>query len=242
MNRNSAVIVPEPRISNVPEIIAALRRWFDEGEIRETILPFTAQDKQRPSKEWKTDDGFVILRYHGLSRFSLEHTVNTHKKGLAQRMPSRYSSGKATSMRRRKEMTMPARGRRQAAAPEPEPQNGEVDFTTYLDKPFSPTMTGYIQWFEDNVSSLDDLEVDRILVLGSQMYTWYQKSDFNIQRREAARAARQAPAEPEEQTAPARGRRGAGKAPASKAPASKAPAAKGRGRQRAAASTSEAPY
>jgi len=235
--------VAVPRRSNVPEIIAALREWFAESAIRETILPITARDRKRPSKEWKTDDGYVTVRYHGLSRFSLEdHTGNTHRNRVAKAAPARYIPSKANVTHERMGRKMPpARGRRQAA-PAPEPQNGEVDYQLYLTKDISDTMTDYITWFEDNVAKLEDVPIDRLLVLGSSLYPHFQKSDFNIAQRTARRAARTPAPEPEPAApAPARGR-GRGK-PAAKAGTAPAGRRGGRGRQAASAGAGGAdPY
>jgi len=147
-----------------------------------------------------------------------------------------------------------ARGRRSATRPaiEPEPevasQNGEVDFQRYIDKDFSPTMTDFITWFEDNVGSLDELPVDKILILGIQTYGHFQKSDFNISQREArrnARAASRPEPEPEPEPAKPAGRgRPRGRAAAAPEPEPEpapAPARRGRGRA-AARAGAEAPY
>jgi hypothetical protein len=138
----------------------------------------------------------------------------------------------------------PARGRRStaaAAAPPAEPEsNGEVDFQKYLDKDLSPTMSDYVEWFEDNVASLEDVPIDKLLALGSALYPHFQKSDFNIDRREARKAARAPEPETEPAAKPARGRPRRAAAPEPEPEPAPAPARKGRGRAKAAAA--EAPY
>jgi hypothetical protein len=144
----------------------------------------------------------------------------------------------------------PARGRRAATqpapAPEPEPENnGQVDFQKYLDKDLSPTMSDYVDWFEENVASLDDVPVDKILALGSSLYPHFQKSEFNVSRREARKAERAPEPEPEPAKPAARsGRRGRPAAqpePEPEPEPTPAPARRGRGRQPKAAAA-EAPY
>jgi hypothetical protein len=184
--------------------------------------------------------GYVHIWYHGQDDsknhvFSVvEHigpSVKPPTGKVARKADSRYTQG--TNPETRKVGTeMPPRRNARRAAPEPEPEapaNGEVDYQKYVDKPFSPTMTDYIEWFEQNVASLDELDVERILVLGVSMYSHFQKSDFNIERREERRsqratsraAAEDEPEEAEEaeEEAP-RTRRG--KAPAKPAPAASA--------------------
>jgi len=141
----------------------------------------------------------------------------------------------------------PAKGRRSTTAakpaPAPEPsQNGEVDYQKYLDKDISPTMSDYIEWFEENVAALEDVPVDKLFVLGSSMYGHFQKSEMNITRREARRAARQPAPEPEPEPAKPAGRARHGRsAPAPEPEPAPAPARRGRGRI-ARAATAEAPY
>jgi hypothetical protein len=125
----------------------------------------------------------------------------------------------------------------------------EVDYQFYIDKDLTATMRDYVEWFEKNVSKLNKLDEDKILTLGVSLYSHFQKSDFNVDRREARRAEREAAAEapPEpEPAAPARGR--GRRAPAATAPANAAPARSGRparGRRPAAAAaagTPDAPF
>ena len=250
------LILSRPRYANVQELITHLTRdyGFTEDEVRLTIIPVTAEHE---SQEWKIDGGgWVTVRYYGLSRFGLEeHSGNRQAKKVATPHPRRYSRDIPDLSENRKDNTMPARGRRQsaqAAPPEPETQNGDVDFSVYLTKDISDTMTDYITWFEQNVAKLEDVEIDRLLVLGSSLYPHFQKSDFNIERREARRAAREAASEPEPAAAtPARrgGRAAAAKpAAAASAPAGGKPAARGRRGSRATATagagaaTPDAPF
>jgi hypothetical protein len=104
-------------------------------------------------------------------------------------------------------------------------------------------MQDFVTWFEDNVASLDDLPVDKILTVGINTYAHFQKSDFNVQRREERRAARQA-AQPEPEPEPAkpsgRGRPRRAAAPEPEPEPEPAPARRGRGRSKP--STAEAPY
>jgi hypothetical protein len=101
-------------------------------------------------------------------------------------------------------------------------------------------MTDYVTWFEDNVASLDDIPVDKILTLGSSLYGHFQKSEFNVSRREARRAAREPDPEPEPVKPAGRGRPRRTAAPEPEPEPAPAPARRGRGRSKP--STAEAPY
>jgi hypothetical protein len=223
------------------------------------VIATTAQNTTSPNSEWKTPhaEGFITLRYHGLSRFTLEdHTEKPDKplpiKGRLEynRSGKGLPDGKKASTSHRRDTHMPpARGRRAATAPapapEPEPEaNGQVDFQKYLDKDLSPTMQDYVEWFEQEVASLDDVPVDKILVLGSSLYPHFQKSDFNIERREARKSARQPAPEPESAKPAAKGRsRRAAPEPEPEPEPDPAPAPAKRGRGRPARSAAaEAPY
>jgi hypothetical protein len=242
---------------NVIEIrkILVTRYGFTPDEAR-YVVKFTADDVRRPAKEWKVPDadGFITLRYVALSRFELEdHTEKKSGKGVAIPARQEYTRGsKAKMPHPRRDSPMPAaRGRRSApvAPPEPEPEeNGQVDFQKYLDKDLSPTMADYVTWFEDNVAALEDVPIDKLLALGSSLYPHFQKSEFNISRRDARRgerAARESEPEPEPEPEPAPVRRGRGRPPKAAAappPPAPAPARRGRGRPPKAAATAEAPY
>jgi hypothetical protein len=210
------------------------------------------------ASEWKIPnaDGFITVRYHELSRFTVEDHREFPVKPLDGRRRIGYNRGSKGLPDRnhrqgdRKGNHMPpaTRGRRSttrpAPAPEPEPeQNGEVDFQRYLDKDLSPTMADFVTWFEDNVASLDDVPVDRILTLGAGLYGHFQRSEFNVERREARRAARTPAPEPEPEPAKPAGRgrpRRAAAAPEPEPEPAPAPARRGRGRSKP--STAEAPY
>lgn len=251
-----------PDRANVTEIRGRLMTEFGYTyDAANDVIKYTAQNTTSPASEWKTPDaeGFITLRYHGLSRFTLEDHTEKSGKPLPIRKRMEYNREdkglparkQVTPPSRRDTHMPPARGRRAATqpapAPEPEPeQNGQVDFQKYLDKDLSPTMSDYVEWFEDNVASLDDVPVDKILALGSSLYPHFQKSDFNIERRESRKAERAPAPEPEPAKPAARaGRRGRPPAAAPEPepePAAPAPAARrGRGRQ-AKAATAEAPY
>jgi len=218
-------------------------------------LNYTAMDKRRPNKEWKVPNsaGFITLRYLGRGRFTLEDHREKSRKGVAptRRMAyTRESKGTPSAKSEREDTHMPpARGRRStqtAPPPAPEPEeNGQIDYQKYLDKDLSPTMTDYVTWFEDNVAALEDVPVDKLLVLGSSLYPHFQKSDFNITRREARRAGRQDEVEPEPEPEPAPRKRGrpsnASKAAAAAAAAPPPAPARRRGRTPAKAGA-EAPY
>jgi len=92
-----------------------------------------------------------------------------------------------------KEGIMPARTRR-APAPEPEIAEEELepefDPQPYLDKPLTATMVDYVQWWRDNVGDPDQIDSDLLITLGARFYNIFQKSDFNITRRDARRAER----------------------------------------------------
>jgi hypothetical protein len=253
------------KISGDTALQLLVRRYgFTETRARRALnIAWEFTDDTEPC-----DGGYVHISYHGRSSapdqhhvFSVEDHRFTPQERVAFAARRGYNQRKATDSR--KETTMaPAKRRTRAAAtpapaPAPEPQgNGEVDYERYLTKPFSQTMEDYLEWFEDNVASLDELAPDRILVLGISLYGQFQKSEFNQERREQRRAEREAAApEPESEAPakPARGGRGNRTAPAKPATArsgarsgsgnGKAPAR--RGRARAAASTggdADAPF
>jgi hypothetical protein len=144
-----------------------------------------------------------------------------------------------------KESVMPARTRRTAAKPAPEPEvveDEELEFDPepYLNKKLTPTMEDYVQWWRDNVGDPDEIDSDLLITLGARFYNIFQKSDFNISRREerrnersatrTARAASNGDAEEEdgdeEDEAPAKPSRRAAAKPAGRRPAAKSTASK----------------
>jgi hypothetical protein len=153
------------------------------------------------------DGGFVHVVYRGWSqewpyteRFQVYNHANPSPGKVARSQPARYTSGRPQNQRKHmKEQVMPARapaakptrGRRPAPKPvEPEVEEEEYDFTDYLTKDHTPTMADYVEWFTANVADPDELESDRLIVLGARLYNIFQKSQFNIDRREARRAER----------------------------------------------------
>jgi hypothetical protein len=245
-----------PRRANVTEIRAELiDKYGYTYDDANDVIKYTAEHKNTygHDSEWKVPgaEGYITVRYHGLSRFTLEDHREFPKKGLAIQRRVEYTrtskglpDGKHTT--RRNSHMPPAKGRRAAAAaapPAPDPEeNGAVDYQKYLDKDLSPTMSDYVEWFEDNVANLDDVPVDKLLVLGSSLYPHFQKSDFNIERREARRVERAPAPEPEPEPAkPARGGRSRRAAAAPEPEPEPAPTRRGRGRAKAAAGA-EAPY
>jgi hypothetical protein len=188
--------------------------------------------------------GYVHIWYHGKDDteqyvFSVvEHIGPDAKKGLAKPAEKGYTQRKQTkasgASRTKKGNTMPPRGRRPAPEPEPE-QNGEVDLQKYLSKDLTPTMLDYTEWFEENVAPLADLRKDlpRILYLGVTLYSHFQRSDFNVERREERRAERASAREPEPEPAATRSRR-AKPAAASTEPAGSNGRARSRGKPAAA--------
>jgi hypothetical protein len=228
------LLIGVPDIANVVEVRECLMDQYGiTSRQADEIIRFTVQDTVNKSKEWKVENGFITLRYHGLSRFSLED--NTDVKKVVNRRSLGYSSTRThKTPSARKGMDMPPR--RGTPAPPPEPEaNGEVDYSTYLTKDLSATMADYATWFDENVADVAALgksDPDRLLALGSSLYPQFQKSDFNIARRAERRAARSAETPPEpEPAAPAR-RGGRGR---TAAPPAAAPARGGRGRRGAAA-------
>lgn len=200
--------------------------------------------------------GYVHVHYQGPGDgghlFSVvEHIGNTSRKGVPDTAESDYtqpitrkpgrSSGKATVSR--KERTMPASRRARQADPEPAEVNGQEDYSKYLTKELTPTMVDYATWMDQNLPGWDKLEVDRILALGSTMYPKFQKSDFNIEQREARAAQSAPPAESEPAKPAARGGRRSGSTATAK-PATGKPARAGtRGRAAATSgATPDAPF
>ena len=239
---------------NVAQIRRELAEFGYAPDDINDLIRYTSEDPSRPNKEWKVPNaaGFITLRYLGHSRFTLEdHREFRGKRASHQRRDGVYSEGKGLparkqSGRERDTHMATARGRRAATAPAPAPEpeaNGEVDFQKYLDKDLSPTMQDYVEWFEENVAALEDVPVDKLLTLGSALYPHFQKSDFNIARREERKANRAPAPEPEpepESAKPAAKGRGRGRA-AVPAPEPAAPPARRRGRT-AAKAGAEAPY
>jgi hypothetical protein len=253
-----------PRRANVTLIRQELMdKYGYTYDAANDVLYYTAdhwRTNGHKASEWKVPDseGFITVRYHELSRFTVEDHREISPKTLDGRRRIGYNRGSkglpdhiSQEQRRDKHMPPAARGRRSASrpapAPEPEPeQNGEVDFQRYLDKDLTPTMQDYVEWFEDNVATLEDVPLDKLLTLGIYTYSYFQKSDFNIQRREARRASRAPAPEPEPEPAKPAGRgrpRGRAAAPAPEPEPEPAPAPARRGRGRAAARAgAEAPY
>lgn len=158
------------------------------------------------------------------------------------------SNVKPSSVARRNEM--PPRKRPAAKPAEVKPEVEETaangsrskldNLQKYLEKDLTPTMQDYVQWFVENVADPEDLVSDRLIALAVNFYSEFQGSDFNIERREARRAARNGDveaeeAESEQPTKGRRGTRGAAK-PAAAVPA----AGRGRGKPAGKASSSKA--
>jgi len=218
--------------------------------------------------------GYVHIWYHGKDDnqehvFSVvEHIGKSQPERVAAGKDKRYTQSRNETPSRKTGMAEPkqAKGKTmppkrtstRQATPEPEaPANGEVNLQKYVTKDFSPTMADYITWMDEALPGWDKLEVDRILVLGVQAYSDFQKSDFNIQRRAERRAEREQGAADPEPAAPAtRTRRASAKpAPATTARAGarsgraagngKPPAKPARTRSRATAGTAaggDAPF
>lgn len=150
---------------------------------------------------------------------------------------------------------MPARPRKPAvAAPEPEVEEpAGRDPELFLTKELTPTQADYVEWLADTLGDLGDLEWERVAFVAVSLYSDFQKSDFNKDRKEERRNARTARVaangdaeeddeEPEAPAKPARRGKTAAAAPAAparparggKATATAAPAGK-RGRGRPAA-------
>lgn len=212
--------------------------------------------------------GYVHIWYHGKDDTDnhvysvVEHIGEKQPRTVADANKPRYtqerepkpSRNTGTARQQSKGKTMPPRKgstKTRQAAPEPETQaaNGEVDFQKLIDKPLSATMEDYVTWFEDNVASLDELDVDKILTLGVSLYSKFQKSDFNISQREARAADREATRqtdedEPEPAKATRTRRTAAKPAPAtsgrSGGRAGKAPAGKPAARTRSRRATADA--
>jgi len=236
--------------------LAQLQRKYDFSEAQARRILNIAWEHEEDAEP--VPGGLIRITYHGLSEttaaprphiYSISEDIGpARKRGLAEDSESEYPKSKTTSQRRepRKkghEMARTAaaqpttgRGRRPAPKPDPEPeQNGALDVQRFLTKPFTATMQDYVEWFETEVTPLADLRRDlpRILVLGVQLYgPYFQKSDFNVSRREERRAERASAAAPEPAQAarPARGRKAA---TATTEPATGT--SRGRGRKPAAA-------
>jgi hypothetical protein len=159
---------------------------------------------------------------------------------------------------------MPA-SRRGRPAPEPEPEvteaeEGPKDYSIYLDRPITGTMQGFADWLEQEVcepagTTLAKLPANKIVALAGTLRMEYQASDFNIERRAAEKAAREAArangsaaAEDEPEPTPARtgraarGRTATRQPAAASAPATKPATRTQRGRRGTAASEPVAPY
>lgn len=141
-----------------------------------------------------------------------------------------------------------------AADPEvEEAESGEKDYTGYADKAPTATMSDFAEWLVDEVYGGkypgDEDDFVNGVRLGGTLRMEFQRSEFNIQRREERRQERAAAAEaePEEEEAPAPKRAARGKTAATKAAPAKAAPAKAAGtapkrRGRTAKASAEAPY
>ncbi len=78
----------------------------------------------------------------------------------------------------------------QAAQVAEEELEPEFDPQPYLDMPLTATMVDYVQWWRENVGDPDQIESDLLITLGARFYNIFQKSEFNITRRNARRAER----------------------------------------------------
>lgn len=195
------------------------------------------------------DGGFVHVVAREVSkewpyteRFQIYNHANPSPRKVARTGPARYTSGRPQAANKpMKETLMPARTRRAPkAAPEPEPEVAEAaefDPEAYLNKDLTATMKDYVQWWRDEVGDPDEIDSELLITLGARFYNIFQKSQFNIDQREARRAERTATRtaraaangaddedeDTEDEAPPPRRTRGAAKPVARKA-AAKAPA------------------
>lgn len=276
-------VPPLPGMKVISGTLALRRLQEDYGFSEERARKILNIAWEFENKAEPCEGGYIHVFYHGWSpptgnvavpRYHLfaieDHTGKTREKTAGKvavvnatrynqgdRMPSKYSSAKATTMRRN---TMPpsrTRTRQPAAAPEPEPEvtasNGEAPdqdavIERYLTKNLTATQEDFIEWFDDNVTdhvALGKTDPDRLMILANQTYGMFQQSDFNRDRKAERKAQREsaAAAEPEPEPEPVRpaARRGKGRPAAAPEQAAPAPARPAR-RTRTAASTASAPF
>ncbi|MGH3226900.1 MAG: hypothetical protein ACRDPY_50855 [Streptosporangiaceae bacterium] len=82
---------------------------------------------------------------------------------------------------------------RPGALAETEPGEAEEtgkDLSLYLTKPFSPTMTDFIEWLTEQYGDLAKIDQERVAVISVLVYQYFQRSSFNHERKAARRAER----------------------------------------------------
>jgi hypothetical protein len=239
------------------------------------LAPDIASNVLRIAREFRVtaepvDGGYVTVTLVNNNSFTIERGKKEgaeSRQSVARRTAAPYTRA-ATKPRpavsRSARTTTPAQGRTKAMATkaaEPEVEETEdaaPDYTGYATKQPTATMTDFADWLLEEGAVAEDAVKNEALEhafregvrLGGTLRMEFQRSDFNVTRREERKAAREAAAaaEPEEEEAPAKApaRGGRGKATAAKPAttaakpaAAKAPA---RGRRGKAAATAAAPY
>jgi hypothetical protein len=224
------------KISGQTALAQLREKWgFDEDRAIRILAIARSIGPDYPDCEPVTG-GLITVTYRSRSAqepyphlYTIEE--NTGKR-VAQPRTAGYTRTRSpvretrTTADQKKVPKMPARARKAAAAPAPEPEVVEEtagpDLTTYLTKDYSPTMSDYLDWAAEQFGDLTQYDAERLFVLGTQMYPHFQKSDLNQSRKAERKAARDAaaasngqaeesaaPAKPvaAKPTAPARGRR-----------------------------------
>jgi hypothetical protein len=184
------------------------------GLPRSQAIRITEIAQMHGLKNQPCDTGYFTVR---LSRQHAGYLILTDREysksasEVAQAMPSRYSSARATTMMQSRRTTMargqraaaatkPAARTRRAAVPEPEEAEAEKDYTAYADKEPTATMADFADWliaevFEDDLGELDEDSFREGVRLGGTLRMEFQASDFNKERRAERQAARTEPAE-----------------------------------------------
>lgn len=192
------------RISGETALQQLQEKWdFPESQAERLL----AVARDIGPKSLPVTDGYVTVTYQVQSRTSEDGAhLYTIEKFTAEKVAPhdllRYThkSSPVNVPKRRKQTMPPTRARAATAVAEPEvaeteAEAGPPDLTPYLVKEYSPTMNDYLDWFIQEFGALDQIDPERLVVMGSQMYPHFQKSDINISRKAARKAERDKAAE-----------------------------------------------
>lgn len=214
-------------------------------------------------------DGMVTVTCDDDGEFAIStQTGASHRKissgrsavTLAPKSKRQYTS-RGSNANKSGRNKMAPKGRAAAVAePEVTEEEAAPDYTGYADKGPTPTMADFVEWLEIEVyggefpgTAKEQAAFANGVRLGGTLRMEFQKSDFNIERREERRAERavateEEPADETEAVAPAKPARGRATATAKPAATATAkPATRGRGRGKpvaagASAGGAEAPF
>jgi hypothetical protein len=173
-----------------------------------------------------TGNGPVTIRamHNGKEQYQLEDGIPVEAVGKVRAAGYNQTKSETPTDKSKGRNTMP-RGTK-AATTETAESNGEVDYTIYATKDVTATMEDFAAWLNQEVGDLNKMDAVRIVSLAGTLRMEFQRSDFNVERRETRRTEREADAEQAKAAREAAKAEKASKEPSE--PAATKPATRGR--------------